>query len=107
MVIQKCSACGKQLAEPEKERYFKELEAWMQAHPDWMTYIDHRDIHNPRETGIHSDCDPCAVKRLQFEKEMRNRETFLTRAAQGGPEGFWLVAVVILLMVVFIMASGR
>src|SRR4051794_6662888 len=107
MPVEKCNRCGKELTDQEKERYYKELEDWMRRHPNWETQIDDREIHLSFHTGIHHDCDACAVKRLQFEKEMKARETFFDRVAQGGPEGFWLVAVVILILVLIVMAPGR
>jgi hypothetical protein len=107
MPVEKCDSCGKKLTDQEKERYHKELEDWMRRHPGWMAHIDGREIHSSYHTGIHHDCDTCAVKRLQFEKQIKDRESFFDGVAQGGPEGFWLVAVVILILVAIVMASGR
>jgi len=50
------------------------------------------------------DCDKCAVERLQTQKNILANETFMDRVAAGGPEGFWLVAVVILGLLVFCFA---
>lgn len=107
MPVGKCSSCGKELTDEEKERYYTELDDWMERHPDWMTYIDDRMIHSSSViTGVYHDCDGCAVRRLRSEKEMKAREPFLARAARGGSEGWWLIAVGVLLLAVLLI-SGR
>jgi len=90
MSVDKCCTCGKKLTEQEKERYFNEQKDWMRKHPNWAS----------------DDCDSCAVKRLNIEKKF-DSTTFMERVAEGKPEVYWLVAVIFLIMLVFLMASGR
>ena len=101
----KCENCDRTLTEKEVERYDSEFGEWARKHPNWETRFDARDRHYLYcASGVRMDCDKCAVERLQTQKNILANETFMDRVAAGGPEGFWLVAVVILGLLVFCFA---
>ena len=101
----KCEGCGKYLTEIEIKRYDEEFGAWARKHPDWETQYDARDrYYLYLASGTRMDCDACAVERLQTQRSIAQSTTFMDRVAQGGPEGFWVVAVVILGILLFCFA---
>jgi len=99
-----CENCGCDLSDQELERYDEEFAVWARKHPGWQAGIDIRDRHEMYSlSGVRVDCNSCAVERLRLQKEIAQSTTFLERAAQGGPEGFVIVAVMIggLLLIAF------
>lgn len=100
-----CEECGKALRESEIKRYDKEFDNWARKHPGWETRLDVRDRHYLyMASGVRLDCNGCAVERLQHQKTIIQNTTFIERASQGGPEGYWLVAVAILGMLLVCFA---
>jgi hypothetical protein len=101
----KCEQCERTLSEREVARYNQEFGEWARKHPDWETRYDARDSYILYcASGVRMDCDKCAIERLQTQKNTLASKTFIERAADGGPEGFWLVAVVILGLLAFCFA---
>ena len=101
----KCENCDRILTQKEIDRYDREFGEWVQKHPDWETRIDARDSYYLYcASGVRMDCNRCAIERLQMQKNILANKTFMERAAEGGPEGFWLVAVVILGLLAFCFA---
>jgi len=98
----RCVGCNKVLSRKEVARYYRELEEWARKHPEAYSQHDDRDESLlGYASGVWMDCDRCAVERLRGQKEMLASKTFMERVADGGPEGFWLIAVVILVILVF------
>jgi hypothetical protein len=103
---ERCETCQRLLTRGENRRFYEEIEAWTQKHPtDWL---DVEEISE--DSGIAHDCDSCAAsaaRRLLFAKQREENKTFMDRVANGGNEGFILVALVILGVMVLALASGR
>src|SRR5688572_7188451 len=102
--IDNCGTCGKSLAEHEKERYYRDLDAWIAKDPRGRLCLHQQDLHDRFETGVIHDCDGCAVDRLRREKEA---DTFMNRAIAGGPEGLVFVAIGFLVLFVIMFGAGR
>ena len=101
----KCEGCEKYLTEKEVNRYDREFGEWARKHPDWETRFDARDSYYLYcASGVRMDCNKCAIERLQLQKTILASETFMDRVAAGEPEGFWLVAGIILGLLVLCFA---
>jgi hypothetical protein len=102
----KCVRCEKPLTKRELVRYDREMAEWAHKHPKLYAEYDERDTALLGfASGVWMDCDRCAVKRLRLQKNTLESLTFLDRVSAGGPEGFWLVAVVILGLL--LLCTGR
>jgi hypothetical protein len=92
-----CEHCKRILTDDELTRYAEEFGEWAKKHPGWETRLDAGDRFALYcASGVRMDCDHCAAERLMLQKQILANTTFIERVAEGGPEGFLLVALVLL-----------
>jgi hypothetical protein len=98
----RCANCGRTLTDQEIRRHYHELNEWVKKHG--TPFLDEAPIIE--DSGLIRDCDRCAVERLRRTSKRDAQKTFMDRCIDGGPEGFWLIAVVLLAVMLFLVASN-